>query len=647
MRRVRRHWTGSSNLARGERMASTMPLPSTSSRRPASAPKHRTGSVPSLPRRPRVAVRDKLQQTAAKLQAGFGRQQVTSSAPWMAHTATSAMKRRPKSAASTRSSRASSRDSSSRRRRSSSGSRPASAAAGSRAAVAAGKPTEEAVRIELARQQAVLDRVSSILRHRVQLKRSLRGVFRGWDQNHDGYISREELSGVLDALGVRLLPMEERRLDAVFQRWNGRLYYDNFVDMVYGTRGEQSALPRGGMGEIRGADVSAAPDRVVVLHECDGDEAFELLQQRFRQTKSPRLMFRKWDADADTALSRAELSAVLSNLGLVLNAAALDQFFAHFKLADDGSAVRYGDFMQAITAEPPSARSPRKLAWKGGGETPELPFKRRRMDGGLRDSLRISRMTAHIIDVITANSAIVRDGFHLFDHDGDGAVTYAEFRATLSKLHLGLTDEETELLMSYIDDNGDGVIDYAEFAAKFNILPEEEAKEGTLSKLDGSKKLVYPIRSRSRAEAAKARIYPKASSTRMRKVDYSTLHMHRGAKRARRKIKDTKYLLRAPPDAPASDFKDAAAHKLPPASRAIGGRRSVLLSAADADHKARVLHGRLERCRRNEARVKEAQAPVREADAERAERRVASLVRQRLAYLRALQERVMKESSRL
>eukprot|EP00753_Platysulcus_tardus_P010870 PLAT3121.2.p3 GENE.PLAT3121.2~~PLAT3121.2.p3 ORF type:complete len:134 (-),score=54.07 PLAT3121.2:234-635(-) len=133
----------------------------------------------------------------------------------------------------------------------------------------------------------------------------------------------------------------------------------------------------------------------------------------------------------------------------------------------------------------------------------------------------------------------------------------------------------------------------------------------------------------------------------MRKVDYSTLHMHRGAKRARRKIKDTKYLLRAPPDAPASDFKDAAAHKLPPASRAIGGRRSVLLSAADADHKARVLHGRLERCRRNEARVKEAQAPVREADAERAERRVASLVRQRLAYLRALQERVMKESSRL
>jgi len=58
--------------------------------------------------------------------------------------------------------------------------------------------------------------------------------------------------------------------------------------------------------------------------------------------------------------------------------------------------------------------------------------------------------------------------FKVFDKDGNGFISAAELRQTLTAIGVKFSDEEIDHMISEIDKNGDGQIDYGEFVAMMN-----------------------------------------------------------------------------------------------------------------------------------------------------------------------------------
>jgi len=58
----------------------------------------------------------------------------------------------------------------------------------------------------------------------------------------------------------------------------------------------------------------------------------------------------------------------------------------------------------------------------------------------------------------------LQEAFKALDEDGNGEVTTAELKRTLTAVGEPLTDEEVADFMQHADKNGDGVVDYMEFS---------------------------------------------------------------------------------------------------------------------------------------------------------------------------------------
>ena len=58
----------------------------------------------------------------------------------------------------------------------------------------------------------------------------------------------------------------------------------------------------------------------------------------------------------------------------------------------------------------------------------------------------------------------IRQAFSVFDRDGNGFISPAEFRYVMTNLGEKLTDEEFDQMIADADTDGDGQINYEEFA---------------------------------------------------------------------------------------------------------------------------------------------------------------------------------------
>ena len=70
----------------------------------------------------------------------------------------------------------------------------------------------------------------------------------------------------------------------------------------------------------------------------------------------------------------------------------------------------------------------------------------------------------------------IRQAFRLFDNDGSGQVSAAEFRKTLTTLGEQMSEEEVDEMMAVLDKDGDGNLNYEEFL-QFIVHGIEENKE--------------------------------------------------------------------------------------------------------------------------------------------------------------------------
>ena len=69
---------------------------------------------------------------------------------------------------------------------------------------------------------------------------------------------------------------------------------------------------------------------------------------------------------------------------------------------------------------------------------------------------------------MSSGHAVARMLFAQFDHDGDGAVDFAELVSLCEVLGIQLTGQQMLALLSKLDKNGDGVVSRSEQSAKKN-----------------------------------------------------------------------------------------------------------------------------------------------------------------------------------
>ena len=70
----------------------------------------------------------------------------------------------------------------------------------------------------------------------------------------------------------------------------------------------------------------------------------------------------------------------------------------------------------------------------------------------------------------SSQAAAVATAFKMFDRDGDGKVSQAEFKAVMGSFVEKLTDQDVERMMRDADKDGDGFISFEEF--KNLLLPQ-------------------------------------------------------------------------------------------------------------------------------------------------------------------------------
>ena len=71
----------------------------------------------------------------------------------------------------------------------------------------------------------------------------------------------------------------------------------------------------------------------------------------------------------------------------------------------------------------------------------------------------------------STNKTALQTAFKMFDRDGDGKISGAEFKAVMGSLVERLTDQDVEKMMREADKDGDGSISFEEFSHL--LLPQE------------------------------------------------------------------------------------------------------------------------------------------------------------------------------
>ena len=57
----------------------------------------------------------------------------------------------------------------------------------------------------------------------------------------------------------------------------------------------------------------------------------------------------------------------------------------------------------------------------------------------------------------------IREAFRVYDKDGNGFISAAEFRHVITNFKVKITDEEVHAIIRHVDIDGDGEVNYEEF----------------------------------------------------------------------------------------------------------------------------------------------------------------------------------------
>ena len=313
-------------------------------------------------------------------------------------------------------------------------------------------------------------------------------VFRSFDKDGNGLLSIKEIEKGLCDLGVSLEPGDLDKLSEYFDpNGTGSIYYRDFA---FRLGSSSSGGDQAGFKPIVPEDVHKY--RFTVTH---GKHSLlgQIAQSVELRSTNVRKVFRQLDRDGSGTLDMHELRIGLRHLGFDLDDAQFEQIW-HLVDVDGDGQVTLQEFQSRITATMEQGN----YTFEPSKQTPEM-----RMKYGLT-MLRKSDLLWKVASKVEAKRKHLTQVFRSFDVDGDGEISYSEFRAGLAKLEVHLTDDEFYELIRKIDTDGDGFITYKEFAITMGSSQNSAATNDTeMSDRDSARKTFDLIESQ---KAAKERI---------------------------------------------------------------------------------------------------------------------------------------------
>ena len=160
-------------------------------------------------------------------------------------------------------------------------------------------------------------------------------LFRSWDRDGDGEVSRSEFHKAIPALGIEA---DKKDVDELFNMWDadggGSLAYKELKKLLSG---------------------HPPPKRKSLQLSGEGPMSDQLADALKSQATRVMDLFRSWDRDGDGEVSRAEFHKAIPALGLTVPKADVDALFNQWD-ADGGGALNYKELRKILST--PKGKQP-------------------------------------------------------------------------------------------------------------------------------------------------------------------------------------------------------------------------------------------------------------------------------------------------
>ncbi|GBG27119.1 Protein fantom [Hondaea fermentalgiana] len=274
---------------------------------------------------------------------------------------------------------------------------------------------------------AFVEEVADKLRHLIEKRVSRLGrgglekTFRHFEPDAHGQVSRHAFRRGLEVLHFDLSDSEVRALLDKFDiDGNGRISFAEFVAFA------------------QGEDASAVPGAKRRQADRDADEIAQQLRALVRKAHQKGVAYRQsfehFDPHYAGFIDADDFRRGLEQLGIDVKPEHVRLLIERF--AGKDSRVRYRDFLRAVAPEEEAT-------------VEEVADKFRRMLGRV---------------------ASLRKAFRHFERNADGLISRKAFRDGLGHLNLELTDGEVRMIMDIFDQDGDGFISYDEFRKTISAI---------------------------------------------------------------------------------------------------------------------------------------------------------------------------------
>jgi Ca2+-binding EF-hand superfamily protein len=290
-------------------------------------------------------------------------------------------------------------------------------------------------------------------------------VFRAWDEDSSGSLSRHEFAKAITALGLTVGRSQMAALfDDLDADGSNAIEYGELkramgrdVSMTggvaLGLNGQTGGVDQGGGGRALQKLVTKPPMSLQPITLDPGRPfAGQISDALVAQTREVISLFREWDTDNSDSLSWTEFKQAMRSLGLG-SSKAIQRLWREMDKDGNGKLV-YDEMLEAL-APPKVAMAP--LQYQKGASR-DAGAMRVNVTGTIRSA---SKQLHEAFEDVATNRVI--DVFTAWDSDGSGTLTRKEFGKAMAALGVKATRASINQLFNQIDTDNTGRINYKEF----------------------------------------------------------------------------------------------------------------------------------------------------------------------------------------